>query len=425
MLMNITSYFLQYGALGLFLVSFAESSFFPVPPDVLLIPLAIKNPSSALLLALITTVASVAGAVFGYFIGWRAGRPVLDRFVSGARIHKVEEMFGKYGGWAVAISAFTPIPFKVFTIASGVFKVNKTTFLLASLLGRGARFFLEGLIIMLLGREAEHFLNRYLGVGTLVVAAVVLFVYLLYKFWHRGIPGGDTVTVVKRKVELWIEEKQSPLGEFGTYLVAGSILAATALLIFADLAEDMMFNELKMFDTVVTDFFTGLRSPALTTAMKVITGFGSAGVLAIIALVAVFFLFRRKKHYWDAVMVVIALLGGWLLNEVLKMIFHRPRPNLNPLIEVGGYSFPSGHTMTGIAFYGFLAYLIWLNYRPSRVRWAAVTCLTVLIILIGISRIYLGVHYPSDVLAGWAGGGFWLAGCILASQTIRYKKHYH
>ncbi|KNZ69103.1 phosphoesterase PA-phosphatase-like protein [Thermincola ferriacetica] len=423
--MNITSYFLQYGALGLFLVSFAESSFFPVPPDVLLIPLAIKNPSSALLLALITTVASVAGAVFGYFIGWRAGRPVLDRFVSGARIHKVEEMFGKYGGWAVAISAFTPIPFKVFTIASGVFKVNKNTFLLASLLGRGARFFLEGLIIMLLGRAAEQFLNKYLGAGTLVVAAVVLLIYLLYKVRHQGVPAGGIFAVWTKKIELLIEKKLSPLGEFGTYLVSGSILAAMSLLIFAKLAEDLIFNELRLFDTVVTNFITGLSSPALTETMKLITNFGSAGVLAIIALLVVFILIRQKKHYWDSAMVVISLLGGWLLNEALKMIFQRPRPELTPLVEVSGYSFPSGHTMTSAAFYGFLAFLTWLYLRHSRFRVLVVAGLTLLVVLIGISRIYLGAHYPSDVLAGWAGGGFWLAGCILALQTIRYKKQYY
>ena len=116
-LANFIEFVRAYGVVGLAAVSFAESSFFPIPPDVLLIPMAFMNRRLALLYALVTTVSSVFGGIFGHIIGYKLGKPILMRFFKEETTNKVEEYFKKYGGWYIAVAGFTPIPYKAFTIS--------------------------------------------------------------------------------------------------------------------------------------------------------------------------------------------------------------------------------------------------------------------------------------------------------------------
>lgn len=178
---NTAEFFSAYGSLGLFLVSFAESSFLPLPPDILLIGLSLREPKLALWYALITTIASVLGGVFGYFIGIKFGRPLLQKFIHTKQITSMEELFKIYGGWAVAIAGFTPIPYKVFTIGAGIFRINKIVFVVASLLSRGARFFLEGFLLFALGTKAEKFLSNYMEIITIGITLTVIVVYFMFK----------------------------------------------------------------------------------------------------------------------------------------------------------------------------------------------------------------------------------------------------
>ena len=131
---------LEYGPLGLFLVAFFESTVFPIPPDVLLLPLCLMNPRLSWWYAFLTTAASTLGAFLGYAVGRKAGRPVVERFFASEMVEKVQFLFGQYGGWAVGIAAFTPVPYKVFTIGAGVFRVPFMTFTVASVIGRASRF---------------------------------------------------------------------------------------------------------------------------------------------------------------------------------------------------------------------------------------------------------------------------------------------
>lgn len=205
------------------------------------------------------------------------------------------------------------------------------------------------------------------------------------------------------------------------HLLKGLLLGGVTLLIFSWLAEEVAEKEISHFDTAVTSFVTSFGSPLLTEVMKTLTILGTAPILIFIAVLTCFELYRQK-HFQDALMVPIALAGGALLNELLKNIFHRPRPFGHRLVEATGFSFPSGHAMISAAFYGFLAYLVWLNLKESRLRYPATAIIVLGIFAIGVSRIYLGVHYPSDVIAGFAAGAFWLAGCSLGLQTVRYFK---
>lgn len=181
---------------ALFILAFAESSFFLIPPDVLLIAMAVATPKNAYLFALICTVGSLTGGMFGYIIGRFGGRPILKRFVRERTIHRVEDLFNRYDAWAITIAGFTPIPYKVFTIASGAFLINFKTFVLASLLGRAGRFFLVATLFFFWGAPIKNFIDRYLNI--LSVAFVILLIggflaiRLLKKKTHSGhIPSTD------------------------------------------------------------------------------------------------------------------------------------------------------------------------------------------------------------------------------------------
>ncbi|RXT08194.1 DedA family protein [Ammoniphilus sp. CFH 90114] len=182
---QIIDVLLDYGIWGLSIMSFFESAFFPIPPDVLLIPLAMLNPENAWVLAFATTIASVLGALLGIWIGKWLGRPILLKFIPEQQISRVENLFSRYGGWAMFVAAFTPIPFKVFTVAAGVFKANIVTVMIASIIGRGARFFLIAAFIVYFGDQAMDLISQYLGPITFAVAGIVLIGGYIYKLLKR------------------------------------------------------------------------------------------------------------------------------------------------------------------------------------------------------------------------------------------------
>lgn len=142
---------------------------------------------------------------------------------------------------------------------------------------------------------------------------------------------------------------------------------------------------------------TYLMSDTATVIAKFITNFGGVTGIAIIALI--FFILVKKKILGILVFLNLAISGG--LNQLLKRIIQRPRPTEYRLINESGYSFPSGHSMVSAAFYGLFIYLIYKYVNNKYIKYGLITILTILIISIGISRIYLGVHYTSDVLAGF------------------------
>ncbi len=164
-------------------VSFAESSFFPVPPDVMLAPMSLAHPKRAWRFALITTLASVAGGLAGYAIGYFAFdalEPWLRETNYRASFAKAETWFGEYGFWAVFIAGFSPIPYKAFTIAAGALAMPLMPFTLASLIGRGARFFLVAGLMKWGGARMEAALHRYvdrLGWATVLLVAAALLLH--------------------------------------------------------------------------------------------------------------------------------------------------------------------------------------------------------------------------------------------------------
>ena len=167
-----------YATPALFVIAFAESSFFPIPPDVLLMALAISAPRRAIFYALVCTAGSVSGGVAGYAIGHYAfevvGQPIIDAYGIGKKFDLVGQQYQENAFAAIAIAGFTPIPYKVFTIAAGVFNIGVSTLVGASLLGRAGRFLLVGGLIRLFGPQIKSLIDKYFNI--LSIAFVVLLV---------------------------------------------------------------------------------------------------------------------------------------------------------------------------------------------------------------------------------------------------------
>lgn len=167
-----------YAEWALFILAFVESSFFPIPPDVLLIAMAVVVPKKAFRYALICSLGSVLGGVFGYYIGYlffeTIGQSILNFYGAQGHYDTVKQLYAEHAFWAILSAAFTPIPYKVFTIAAGTFEVPLTTLIVASVIGRSGRFFLVGGLFYFFGAPIKKFIDKYFEI--LTVAFLVLFV---------------------------------------------------------------------------------------------------------------------------------------------------------------------------------------------------------------------------------------------------------
>jgi membrane protein YqaA with SNARE-associated domain len=168
----------------LFALAVAESSFFPIPPDVLLVTLGVARPEMAIWYGLVCTLGSVLGGGIGYAIGLYGGRPLLYRFFNADKIHAVERLYDRFNAWATGIAGLTPIPYKVFTIAGGAFKIDFKIFMVASLASRSLRFMAEGVLLYFYGEPIKDFL--YTQFNWLSVAFVVLLVGGFWLIQHVG-----------------------------------------------------------------------------------------------------------------------------------------------------------------------------------------------------------------------------------------------
>ncbi len=207
------------------------------------------------------------------------------------------------------------------------------------------------------------------------------------------------------------------------HLLLGLGLSLVALGGFGLLASQVVgTSRVTRVDTALATTLHVGATPNGILAFKAITLLGSAPVLLVIGLIVAAVLLQRGQRLRLAGWL-IALNGGMLLNVVLKAVFQRSRPEWEAAIAVaGGWSFPSGHAMGSLVAYGMLAYLVLLVVRRPVLRVAVVLALATLVLLIGFSRLYLGVHYLSDVVAGYAAGMVWLAACMSGIEVARWRK---
>lgn len=420
-LAELARFFMHFGVFGLFLLSFAEASFFPVPPYLLSIPMTLANPRLGFEYAFIATLGSVLGGLFGYALGVRLGRPLLIRFVDEVRLKRVEGFYHRYGNWATVIGGLTPIPYKIFAIAAGVFRTRLAGFIPASIFARGIRFFIEAILLIRYGRGITKLLQTTFSPVHLIWLLISL--TIIFLFWKTGLKNGIFLRFMRNLVKKWLSWAERlrrnylPAGMFGWYLITGACLTGFGFMIFTKLASELLERELTHFDTTIRAVIIAFRTAWLTWLMRGITNLGSTGWIIGLLLVLLGIGFRIRRRL-EVLVLNLSVGGALLLSELLKISFHRHRPDLPWLTSANGYSFPSGHSLISMALYGFLAYLVFRNSRRPGLNRVIGIGLVLLPVLIGISRVYLGVHYPSDVLAGWSVGLAWVGTCIVGMESL-------
>ena len=190
-------------------------------------------------------------------------------------------------------------------------------------------------------------------------------------------------------------------------LVLGGFVALFAcLLVLGAIAEDVHEQEANALDAVATPILHGLSNPTLDAIMRTFTDLGSTMVVAPLFVVALVLLILRR-HRREALFLAVSMVGSLVLDQSLKLIFHRPRPQLAWAQVQPEYSFPSGHAMNSLVFYVAVALIVWVLWGRRAGRVSAVLAV-VLALLIGTSRIYLGYHYFTDVVGGFLAGAAWL-----------------
>ena len=202
-----------------------------------------------------------------------------------------------------------------------------------------------------------------------------------------------------------------------TILIA-AVFFITGLNLFLEIAEQLAEDDLHGFDLFISNLIIAFRNEALTNILVFITHLGDRfAYITLTIIIAIILLIKSKK--WNFILQIIAVnIIAFFINIFLKGYYGRERPSAEHLVEVSYLSFPSGHAMSAAAFYGFLIYLC-LRYVKSLWLKLLISLICFLLILsIGLSRIYLGVHYPSDVLAGFLGGFFWVAFCIIIFNIL-------
>lgn len=229
------------------------------------------------------------------------------------------------------------------------------------------------------------------------------------------VPPGSATTRVRAPQST----QRSSLALAGALLLVGLATSLGILWLLSELHEELVDPWTRYFDSTATTFIHSWTSPALTLFMRGVTALGSVPAITLLTVIggAVLYLLG---HRIEAVALVTASGGAGLLDFVLKLIFQRARPQVPwALASESSFSFPSGHAMLSFALYGIAAFLIWRAHPRVWTALLTVVSWIALVIGIGVSRVYLGVHYPSDVVAGYVASAPWLAFVILTMQVLR------
>lgn len=204
-------------------------------------------------------------------------------------------------------------------------------------------------------------------------------------------------------------------------IVFGITLCVAAVLIFVEIAENVLNQDSHAFDVALSQLIYSWRSPIGNEIMTFISLLGAD--LALIGGSIVAIVLALKKHKHEAVLFVSVLAIGLLINNILKVFYQRPRPTIDPLFDLSStFSFPSGHAMNSFIFYSLLAYFVYHFTKNQKLSIIASLVAVLLIGLIGFSRVYLGVHYPSDVIAGYVAGLFVCMTAIVLDKTMAWVK---
>lgn len=400
----ISNYFIEfvikYGNISILLSLLIEMLGLPVPGETLLAFIGYliwKSRGSSLVWAIVFAVmGTLLGAILAYRIGFRYGEGFILRYgryvsITKEKLDRTEAAVNRNRAFILIFSRFIPGIRPIIAYLCGTSKVDFTSFIIYNLIGSViwcTTFLGLGFTLGDNWREIEHVARGYIYIALLLL----IFIFVVIRY----------------------------LGKYRIMIFS----IAFPFMLFVKLSEDLIRNELSQFDQTIYSFLSGFISKDTTAVMKGFTYLGSSPTLILIA-IASYIILRKNQRYFLYGHFIAANLGiTWIFDELFKLAFHRQRPDILRLVEAGGFSFPSGHSMVSMSFYGLILYFVFINTESSFRRYTFASLLCLLILSIGVSRVYLGVHYASDVLAGFSAGLAWLAVFITLINKYFLQKRY-
>src|SRR5215216_6343979 len=414
---RILSLIEHYGYLVVLFGVMLESTGVPLPGETILLASGVLVQQGHLDLGdaiVFGILGAVIGDQIGYWVGREGGRPFVLRwgryvFVTPQGLARAEAFFQRHGGKAVFLARFFS-GLRVFgALVAGISRMRWVTFLFYNALGGAV--WVTGVVLLgyFLG-SSIGLVERWLGRATLVLVAllaVVVAFYLAYRWaannrarlvgWGDAMLAHSPVARLRTRYDAqlrWLLRRLTPGQYLGLHLTLGLLAAAGGLWLFGGLAEDLLTGDpIVRFDRALDDYLHVHATPHLTTFFLIVTALGSIETVVLLgAIVAAFLAWGRRWVFLGSWLAAVA--GSAVLNHVLKGLFERPRPHFeHPLLVETSYSFPSGHAIESFVVYGMLAYFAVLALRSWESRVAAVCGAALLVVLIGFSRMYLGVHY--------------------------------
>ncbi|MDQ3878298.1 MAG: bifunctional DedA family/phosphatase PAP2 family protein [Actinomycetota bacterium] len=383
-------------------------------------------------------VAGCLGAIVGDSIGYEIGRHLgprmmhsrLGRWIGDERWDKGQEALKQRGGRAIFFGRFVGLLRAIVPALAGMAGIPYGTFVVYNVAG-GVIWATGFVLLGFAAGRSYQVVEKWAGRASLlllIMFAVIVGIVFLVRWiaghrevfrerWHRFLerPRIARLRDRRRREIDWLVARFDPRERFGLFVTAGLLLIVLIAWGFGSIMQDVLaHDELALFDRPVLTYLVDHRTPGLTTAMKVVTFFGGNGFIvpATVLVAGAVYVFTRKPR-WSA-FITGTVAGGYALFNLLKVLIERPRPSIHPAIHIGGSSFPSGHATVSAAFFLAAAYLATrkLGWVASVWVWAAALVVPA---LVAFSRVYLGVHWPTDVVAGLMLGAAWTA--ITATAT--------
>jgi Uncharacterized membrane-associated protein len=384
----------QYGYPILFVGLAAEYLGLPFVPGEAMMSFmgffGVKGPNLTILYSIFfATAGTFTGSMIAWFLGYKYGEGVVLKI--GKPFHLTEEKlekgrasFDRQRVILIIFSRFVPGVRHVIPYLSGISRIEVKKYTVLNLAG------------------SILWCGSFIGMGS-----------LLGKKWHTVVVLAKTYSLALMLLILFIFVTVKFFKKHKKYIFA----IALPLFLFIKLCEDVIHRELSSFDNIIYKFVASFITEDMTDFMKFLSFLGSGIALISITAIVIVVTYKNKKYAFYGWMIGANLATSYVLNEIFKVIFHRERPDILRLIDITGFSFPSGHSMVSLCFYGYITYVLWANLK-SRWRYSLVILAALFVISVGISRIYLGVHYASDVLGGFSAGLAWLAVFITISSRM-------
>lgn len=383
-----------YGGAAIFICLILEYIGLPIPGESLMMLLGFTRAGKFEILTsiILAALGTFTGSMIAYTIGYLFGEKVVLKVgkpfhITKDSLDKTSEILKRHDAVYIILCRFIPGARHIVPYLSGISRVGVLKNSFYNLLS-GAVWCTTFICLGSFAGRKWQLIGKFVSTYTIMALLLIIFIYVVFKYFNR------------HKVQI----------------LTLSVCAAVLTGLITELAK----NELSPLDNTVYGYISKFISGNLTSIMKFISNLGSIYFLSALAVIFITVFFIRRKHRFYGIMIIINLISVLLLNIIFKNIIQRPRPDINQLISVAGYSFPSGHSMISIVFYGYIVYLCSVCIKKPYKQILSVF-LILLILAIGISRIYLGVHYASDVIGGFLSGLSWLIIFSTLTNVLRLK----